>query len=422
MKRYTAVLPFIRSQHGTMPTPRGLLRVLLVTLCLSLAQPFVAVAQTSATPLPPAAQEALNKGIIAARVPDYLLAIRYFEEARKLAPHAPVVFLNMGLAESRIPGRELRAIAWFGAYMAAYPDAPNAAAVREQIGTLEVRNQSNVSRFIKTVQDAADHTSSNLASKLNKNIDFKLLETTPFYQPNQDLNPLAIVSALFDIVVGQIAIANAQLEAGDIASAQMSFANTQRIVELIPVSAYRSKQALDAIGSAQASLTERQLESGDVSGALQTSDLIREAGWRSNARRAIAKAQIKAGDFAGAQKTANPLHPQWRGEIQSLIVTAQAQTSVTSASDTSRRGASETRSGGPHAVSVTDWLIKLDDGNKSNACPLNTEPFLRLADYLKTLPPSDDSHKVLESLHKTAKTLVTAQNIIVGMLKQQVKR
>src|SRR6266699_1493919 len=90
---------------------------LLVCLAFSgIAQPFAALAQTNApAPLPAAAQEALNKGIIAAKVPDYLLAIRYFEEARKLAPQAPVIFMNLGLAESKIPGRELRAIAWFGA-------------------------------------------------------------------------------------------------------------------------------------------------------------------------------------------------------------------------------------------------------------------------------------------------------------------
>ena len=72
-------------------------------------------APASPASLPPAAQEALNQGIIAAKVPDYLLAIRYFEDARKIAPAAPVVFLNLGIAESKIPGRELRAIAWFGA-------------------------------------------------------------------------------------------------------------------------------------------------------------------------------------------------------------------------------------------------------------------------------------------------------------------
>jgi|CXWL01.1.fsa_nt_gi tetratricopeptide (TPR) repeat protein len=142
MKHHTAALPLIRSPHGTVPTLRGLLHLLLVTVCLSFAQPFGALAQTNApAPLPPAAQEALDKGIIAAKVPDYLLAIRYFEEARKLAPAAPVIYLNLGIAESKILSRELRAMAWFGAYLAAYPNAPNAAAVNEQIAVLDVRNQ-----------------------------------------------------------------------------------------------------------------------------------------------------------------------------------------------------------------------------------------------------------------------------------------
>ena len=66
------------------------------------------------TTLSPAAQEAINNGIIATKVPDYLLAIKYFEEARKAAPQSPEVFFNLGLAESKIPGRELRAICWFG--------------------------------------------------------------------------------------------------------------------------------------------------------------------------------------------------------------------------------------------------------------------------------------------------------------------
>ena len=132
-------------------------RLVVLLLSLNLAQPFAALAQANApAPLPAVAQEAVNKGISAAKLPDYPLAIRYFEEARKLAPEAPVIYLNLGLAESKIPGRELRAMAWFGAYLAAYPDAPNAAAVKEQITALDVRNQSAVSRMIKTLEDAAN--------------------------------------------------------------------------------------------------------------------------------------------------------------------------------------------------------------------------------------------------------------------------
>ena len=127
--KHAAALP-LRGPRRILRRP---LRLLICMVCFSLSLPFAALAQTTApTALPPAAQEALNKGIIAAKVPDYPLAIRYFEEARKLAPAAPVIFMNLGIAESKMPGRELRAIAWFGAYLAAVPDAPNAAAVKDR--------------------------------------------------------------------------------------------------------------------------------------------------------------------------------------------------------------------------------------------------------------------------------------------------
>lgn len=111
--------------------------------------------------LPPAAQAALDKGIIAAKLPDYLLAIKYFQEARKSAPDAPAVFFNLGLAESRIPGRELRAICWFGAYLSVSPTAVNAAAVREQMDILEVKNQSNFHRILQSMEEVAKNSPDN---------------------------------------------------------------------------------------------------------------------------------------------------------------------------------------------------------------------------------------------------------------------
>ena len=100
------------------------LRLLTFLLCVSVALPYAAQAQTSApaatpAPLAPEAQDALKKGIIAAQQQDYMLAIRYFQDARKLAPDDPEIYKDLGLAESKIPGRELRAIAWFGAYLTA---------------------------------------------------------------------------------------------------------------------------------------------------------------------------------------------------------------------------------------------------------------------------------------------------------------
>jgi tetratricopeptide (TPR) repeat protein len=229
------------------------LRLLIVTLCLSLAQPFDAVAQTNApVPLPPTAQEAFDKGIIAAKVPDYLLAIRFFEEARKIAPQAPVIYLNLGIAEAKIPGRELRAIAWFGAYLAAYPDAPNAAAVKEQMEVLDVKNQSNVLQLIKAVQDVASQMSA-----ASQSGDSGLRDVTQLW-----------------------------LDFGDMTAAQ-------KAANFIQDKIYES--------SARYSIAIAQALKGDFTGAQKTSDLIQVALYKSRALIRIAEVKIKAGDLAGAK-------------------------------------------------------------------------------------------------------------------------
>jgi tetratricopeptide (TPR) repeat protein len=289
-----AALPFRRPQYDAMTTPRGLLRMLIITVCLSLAQPFAAVAQTSApTPLPPAAQEALNKGILAAKVPDYLLAIRYFEEARKLAPQAPVVYLNMGLAESRIPGRELRAMAWFGAYLAAYPDAPNAAAVKEQIAMLEVRNQSNASRLLNSLEAAAS------ASQI-RGEDYWYVNLRKVAELWAEAGDVAAATKTAGLIprnyykdIAWDAIANSQLKMGDIAGAQRA------ATEIMDV----DLKCTVAIG-----ILETKMTAGNIAGtrealasAQKAAGLAKNYGVRIKAQKSIAAIQMKMGDSAGAR-------------------------------------------------------------------------------------------------------------------------
>jgi tetratricopeptide (TPR) repeat protein len=318
MTQSATAFPFSAAKHRPMPMLHLALRLLIVAVCLSLSQPFAALAQTNTpAPLPPAAQEALNKGIIAAKVPDYPLAIRFFEDARKIAPTAPVIYMNLGIAESKMPGRELRAIAWLGAYLAASPDAPNAAAVKEQIAVLEVRNQSNLLRLIKTVQDAANQTSVNKSENL------------------------CFVARLW-VKVGNISEA-------------------VKIVDRI--------QAAD-------------FSDADVC--------------KARAKREIAAAQeISNAPHPGPQSTADTKPP-----IQPV-------------------------------VTVADWTHELDGITvflggavlrDSTPALLSTEPFLDLAGYLKSLPPSDKPQNVFHSLHETAAELVGGQVVIQGMLKRQATR
>jgi tetratricopeptide (TPR) repeat protein len=290
MKQHATAFPFSRPQHDPVPTPRGLRRLLFVTLCLSLAQPFPAAAQTSASaPLPSAAQEAVNKGILAAKVPDYLLAIRYFEEARKLAPQAPVIYLNLGLAESKIPGRELRAMAWFGAYLSAYPGAPNAAAVKEQIAVLEVRNQSNVSRLIKAAQDAVNQMPGDIRESHLSIVAWLWGRSGDV---NAALNAIDFIRNNREKDDGLRDIAGSQADLGDIAGAQ-------KAADLIQ-SVNGRDAALDAIGRAQA-------DDGDIVGAQKTIALIQGEGTKKNVLIAIAGAQAKSGDIESALKTADLL-------------------------------------------------------------------------------------------------------------------
>jgi tetratricopeptide (TPR) repeat protein len=352
----------------------------------------------SAAPLPPAAQEALNKGIIAAKVPDYLLAIRYFAEARKLAPTAPVIFMNLGIAESKMPGRELRAIAWFGAYLAATPDAPNAAAVKEQIAVLEVRNQSNVSRFLKTVQAAADLI--------------------------KDDHGLGLVRSL----------AKVQIKAGDLPGARKNLASAARTEIGRTLGDARVKtMVLTSIAKEQINAGDLRGARGTLESAQQTADRIRELPqYKASEQREVAEAQIVAGDLAGSQKTLASMHKTTalikdpgpkssqtysNSQIQTWIDAAQAKAANAAAPSSDPKPASSIP---PSQLvsAVSDWLKKLDDDNKNDDCALNTELFLDLPGYLKSLPPSDDSNKIFEGLLEPADKMTTAQNVIHQMLKQ----
>jgi hypothetical protein len=86
--------------------------------------------------LTPEAQQAFDEGIAAEQQGNYLLASQFFLSAEKLAPENAAIVYNLALAESRIPGRELRSMAWFEAFLATHANAANAEQVKAQIDAL----------------------------------------------------------------------------------------------------------------------------------------------------------------------------------------------------------------------------------------------------------------------------------------------
>jgi hypothetical protein len=141
-------------------------------------------------------------------------------------------------------------------------------------------------------------------------------------------------------------------------------------------------------------------------------------------RRYIAIAQAESGDIAGAQKTADLLEGAYLKDVQAEIAKAQAKAGITNAPSSTRQSTSDTKPPIQPVITVSDWLKKLDDDNNSNDCPLNTGPFLDMTGHLKkTLQPSSfGAHSVFAPFHEIAKKIVSAQNVITEMLKQQSKR
>ena len=118
--------------------------------------PALAFASTEAAAgLPPDAREPFLRGVAAVENADYPLAAQAFRDAFTAAPDSILIFRNAGLAEARIPGRELRAMSWLGAALAAGPDAADAALVRADIAALRARAAAGFVRFTQSVAAAA---------------------------------------------------------------------------------------------------------------------------------------------------------------------------------------------------------------------------------------------------------------------------
>ena len=169
------------------------------------------------------------------------------------------------------------------------------------------------------------------------------------------------------------------------------------------------------------------------------------------AQKDVAVAQARSGDIAGAQKTSDSIQrADYKSLAQIAIAKAQAKAGITSTPNSTRPSTSGTQPQIQPAITITDWLKRLDDNIEGNDCPLNTGPFLDLGGFLRSLPtvfpsippaaaralsaaaletlygksrpPSENPLLFFDSLYETAETIVRARNVITGMLKQQAQR
>jgi tetratricopeptide (TPR) repeat protein len=333
----------------------------------------------------PEAQAAVDRGVIAAKEQEWDIAIQSFQEARKTAPNAPEVFYNLGLAESKIPGRELRAIAWFGAYLAVAPHASNVATVKSFIADLQSKSQENSYRIVQALQDADGHIPD---TRINSVQGILTSTNGPDFDRMSKLGDVLVLWASFGNIDRAMQLDHRETSAG-----------------------YSAK--LDLVGKAQA-------EAGDIAGAFKTAANLSGPGADSDRLfilQWIASVQATAGDAAGAQATLNTSvkmasgHPEWGDFVNQTrqIVEKTHPASV---------------------ISVSDWVNQLD-----GTYNLNNPIFLDLAGALKApqqaikvIYPGTDFKSAPEGMQafndlESVATKVRDEKILIDrMLRQQAKQ
>lgn len=106
-----------------------------------------------------ALDEATQRGMTAAGHGDWVAAVTAFREAAAAAPATPSTMFNLGLAYQR-RGWPIPAVMWYRAYLAAMPDAPNAAAVRTEVDKLLATIRLNATRLF----DEGEHLAGALSA------------------------------------------------------------------------------------------------------------------------------------------------------------------------------------------------------------------------------------------------------------------
>jgi hypothetical protein len=99
-------------------------------------------------------EQLLQRGVDAAARRDWDAAIRYYSAAHHVAPANAESLFDLGLANSQVAGRELPAIAWFNAYIAASPTDSRIPAIRQQIVRLREAATAHAVRLLELADKA----------------------------------------------------------------------------------------------------------------------------------------------------------------------------------------------------------------------------------------------------------------------------
>ena len=121
----------------------------------------MALVAPAAAALPPEAEDAFLRAEVAVEQEDWALAIKYFEQARRHSHENAEVLVRLALAHDTVGGRDVLAIAWYRAYLAATEGNPDAqelrTRVKKSIIKLETQIEVSCRGLIREARKAAGH-------------------------------------------------------------------------------------------------------------------------------------------------------------------------------------------------------------------------------------------------------------------------
>ena len=452
-------------------------------LIILAAVAFASIPAPSVADVPPEAQGAFNKGVLAAQQQEWVIALQSFQDARKIAPTSPEIYYNLGLTESKIPGRELRAIAWLAAYLAAEPAAPNASEVKTAILGLLVKNEGNMDRFIEITRKAAEQVPE---GNLGNGTDVALSEVFRLYaekgdeakaasfasEAHLDQADLTANSALSSMtefggrdgierarvlvpsqppeVRGWIAMGEAKI--GDIAGALKDvalipddqFSNGDKAYALIAVARAQFKNgqkdaSWTTLQSARTAMQKKfgvtgtdygyicgaQINVGDLAGARATADMMGHDIFRDiDCLQLIGMSQLATGDVQGAQSTANHIDAStYREELQNKIDQYNKDPAASKAALVAHQ-----------SLATEDWVNDVNSGNGNRRISgtsandwvneLDDDRDLSAQPFLDLTAyvTSVTGPKVYQPerfLYSTARLLLSERRFVTGMLTKQ---
>lgn len=272
------------------------------------------------------AEIAMQAGLAAAQAEDFLAAIRHFEAARRASPDSPLPRFYLGQAEAKIPGRELRAICWFRAYLAAVPRAPERRAIMNEIAGLEARSTAMLFELLGALTAAAEalplpdpSAPEDPDGSFRDNACAKV--AILWGRAGDKAKALACAALVTNAALRssvEAKIAEAVAEAGDVAGGR---ALAARAAATAAKSPRRDRRDVALAGAA---ITLAHL--GDEAGARAIAARIEDAWNQSNALAATATAQARAGqpDVALAIATQIPVH-YFRSTAQAALARIAAE-------------------------------------------------------------------------------------------------